>query len=193
MTLPEIAVAAGFVLLLLWAWLASRPICVREKVRKHYSGWRLIYSDARGRTPKGVERSKLLRAVKKGLTGKPDMIYRRVFGRGLMPVELKSGSIKDANAPHDGDLLQLAAYFVLIEENFGVRPRYGRIIYADAAFRVRNTRALRTRLADTLTRMRRMLEQGADNETPNASYASCRYCMCKQTVCEVSYFQKEEG
>ena len=186
---PEIAIAAGLALLLFWTWVVSRPVCKREKVRKSYPGWRLIYSDERGQARRGVERSKLLRGAKNGLTGKPDMIYRRVFGRGLMPVELKSGAIKGGTAPHDGDLLQLAAYFVLIAETFGIRPRYGRIVYADAAFRVRNTRALRARLADTLARMRRMLEVGAECETPNASYAACRYCLCKQTVCEKSYFE----
>ena len=187
----QIGAAAGLAALLFWVWRSSRAICVREKVRKGYPGWRLIYSDERGRARRGVARSKLLRGAESGLTGKPDMIYRRVLGRGLMPVELKSGSIKEGTAPHDGDLFQLAAYFMLIEETFGVRPRCGRIVYADAAFRVRNTRALRARLADMLARMRRMIYEGTDAETPNASYAACRYCMCKQTVCEVSYFKNE--
>ena len=37
----------------------------------------------------------------------------------LMPVEIKSGSIKSEPLPHMGDLMQLAAYFVILEEEYG--------------------------------------------------------------------------
>ena len=182
----------GIVLFVAALWW-SRPAIVREKPRKHYAGWRLIYSDERGRRRRGVVYSKLLRAEASELTGKPDMIYRKTIGRGLMPVELKSGRIKNADAPHEGDLLQLAAYFVIIEEAYGVRPRLGRLVYDDGAFRVRNTHALRVKLAETLARMRYMLAAGEDAETANSDFATCRYCLCKQTVCAHSYFGAAES
>jgi len=175
------------------ALLPRQKDIAREQVRKRYTGWRLVYSDERkAKRLRGVVYSKLLRAESGGLTGKPDMIFKRRFGRGLMPVELKSGRIKDADAPHEGDLLQLAAYFVIIEEAYGVRPKLGRIVYSDGAFRVWNTRALRQWLADTMARMRHMLEAGEDAEEANSGFAECRYCLCKQTVCAYSYFGAAE-
>ena len=191
----EIWVACVGLGLLLWwllLWL-TRPMVTKERVRKAYGGWRLVYSDERGRRRRGVVYSKLLHAEKSGLTGKPDMIYEKIVGRGWMPVELKSGRIGGDDMPHEGDLLQLAAYFAIVEDVYGKRPRLGRIVYADGAFCVRNTRALRRRLADTLARMRYMLEAGEGAEEANSDYATCRYCLCKQTVCEYSYFVEESA
>ena len=175
-------------LALLWLQKLTAPAVIRVEPNKRYIGWRLIYSDRSGTGKPDVESGKLLRDLPRDITGKPDMVYRRIIGRGLMPVELKSGRIGEASAPHDGDLLQLAAYFLLVEAAYGVRPRFGRIEYADAAFRIRNSRRLRKQLADTLARMRRMLAFGEDAEAANASFAACRFCMCKQTVCPFSYF-----
>ena len=184
--------AAAALLFAAWRVLSVETV-TRVKPAAQYPGWQLIYSDKRGKPMRGVDYGTLLRADVYGLTGKPDMIYRKRIGRGLMPVELKSGAIRGAGMPHEGDLLQLAAYFLIMEEAYGIRPKQGRIVYADGAFRVRNTRRLRAEVLRTLARMRRMFDAGIDAEQPNSAYASCRYCMCKQTVCEQSYFGPAES
>ena len=190
---PAYALVAAGALLFVWVWRLSRAPIKQVNPQARLAGWRLCYSDARGKRQRGVVYSKLLRSETHNLTGKPDMIYKRRFGQDMMPVELKSGLIKDASAPHNGDLLQLAAYFLIVEEVYGVRPRMGRIVYADGAFAVRNTYGLRKRLIGTVARMRHMLAAGDTVEEANASFAGCRFCMCKQTVCEYSYFGAPDG
>jgi hypothetical protein len=51
-----------------------------------------------------------------GLTGKPDYILRE--GEELIPVEHKSRLMSAAGA-YEGEILQLAAYCLLVEERFG--------------------------------------------------------------------------
>src|SRR3712207_5022509 len=68
----------------------------------------------------GRELEKPLYARKLGLTGKPDYIIER---RGkLIPVEVKPA--RRASVPYESDLMQLAAYCVLIEETEGEPPPY---------------------------------------------------------------------
>ncbi len=101
-----------------------------------------------------------------------------------MPVELKSGRIGDALEPHRGDYLQLAAYFLLLEDVYGKRPRFGRLVYADYMFEVRNTAGVRREVLRTMAEMRRMLETGEGHA--ESSFVHCRHCVCNGTVCEFS-------
>ena len=92
----------------------------------------------------------VLRSETYGISGKPDLLLRD--GDQLVPVELKS-----YNAPADpyaSNLMQLAAYFLLIEENYDARPDYSIIQYADEAVRVENSGSLRKQLLRTTSRMR---------------------------------------
>jgi CRISPR-associated exonuclease Cas4 len=136
-------------------------------------GWQLIYEDAH-----------LLYDEHYKLKGKPDMVYRK--GRKLIPVELKSGRIGKNAEPRFGDLMQLAAYFILVEAEWGIKPVQGRLIYSDGMFLVANTRALRRRLAETLSDMEYMLES-PDGFEAEPGFSKCKYCPCQGTVCEFSY------
>ncbi len=106
------------------------------------------------------------------LTGKPDYLVRE--GRAIVPAELKS-SRAPADGPRASHTLQLAAYCLLVEETEGVRPAYGIIKYADEAFRVDNTPALRQALVKTLEAMRRDLARGGAHRS-HADPARCRRC-----------------
>ena len=109
-------------------------------------GARIVYADTGAW--KKVERPLFSRRY--GLTGKPDYI---VAERGAtIPVEVKPNRV--APAPRESDTLQLAAYALLIEENFGAAPAYGLLKYRDAVFQVELTDELRARLLDTLAAMR---------------------------------------
>jgi CRISPR-associated exonuclease Cas4 len=102
----------------------------------------------------GRELARPLYARRYGLTGKPDYLIER---RGVsIPVEVKPG--RRSPRPYDSDLMQLAAYCLLVEESTGVAPPYGLLRYADATFRLPYTDAVRERLIDTLEEMRDLLE-----------------------------------
>jgi CRISPR-associated exonuclease Cas4 len=137
-------------------------------------GWQLVYSDSH--SP-----GRLLTDHRHQLQGKPDMIYAK--GRRMCPVELKSGKIGEAEQPRDGDLMQLAVYFLLIEAEFGIRARNGRIIYKDSMFIVSNNKALRQQLLRTLSAMRQMLDEPGQAVEAEQSFVKCRHCPCRDTVC----------
>lgn len=144
-------------------------------------GYTLVYADQKQGNKKEENYGKLLHSPENELQGKPDYIYKKRFGKGIVPVELKSGSIGDDPLPHRGDLLQLAAYFLILEDVYKVRPKFGRLIYKDYMFVVKNTKSLRKEVRDTTKEMREMLIYGVGKA--NASFVSCRFCICKGTVC----------
>jgi CRISPR-associated exonuclease Cas4 len=85
------------------------------------------------------------------LSGKPDYLVKE-RGR-IVPVEVKPG--RRGGGPYAGDLLQLAAYCLLVEEEYGQRPRYGYIKCGQAVFRIDNSAGLRQQLLSRLDMMRR--------------------------------------
>ncbi|HMQ31367.1 MAG TPA: Dna2/Cas4 domain-containing protein [Chloroflexaceae bacterium] len=90
-----------------------------------------------------------------GLTGRPDYLIER--GGVSIPVEVKPG--RRAPRPYDSDLMQLAAYCLLVEEATGQAPPYGLLRYAEATFRLAYTDEVRERLLDTLDAMRELLDE----------------------------------
>ena len=154
-------------------------------------GYKLFYTDQKVKERQdGVVYSKLLQSEKYDLQGKPDYIVRK--GKQYIPVELKSGTVGDANFPHDGDVMQLVAYFLIIEDLYNGRVRVGRIIYKDATFVVRNTRSIRRTLFKRLKRMRAMLKTGKGTACP--SFQHCRFCIARDSVCEFyPHKDKREG
>ncbi|MDE6357344.1 MAG: CRISPR-associated protein Cas4, partial [Eubacteriales bacterium] len=128
--------------------------------------------------------SKLLYSEKYNLTGKPDYIYKK--GNVYFPVELKSGTIKNESLPHQGDFLQLIAYFLILEDLYGAKIKKGKLIYSDYSFIIKNNKRNKKILLKTLKEMRNMLQTGKGK--PVCNFAHCKYCVCKQTVCE--YYKK---
>jgi CRISPR-associated exonuclease Cas4 len=112
------------------------------------------------------------------LTGKPDYLVRE--GRQLIPVEVKPG--RDADQPYEGDVLQLAAYCLLVEDEYGQHPQHGYLKYAHRVFRVAFTENLHNRLLGQLEDMRRDLD--ARDVAPNhAEPQRCLGCGHHQ-VCD---------
>jgi CRISPR-associated exonuclease Cas4 len=106
------------------------------------------------------------------LRGRPDYLIEEANG-SLTPVEVKSG--KAPKAPHPGHILQLAAYCMLVWENYGERPARGIIKYADKKFEVDFTLELETDLLDLLAEMREDLLM---NDVPRShdEWIRCRRC-----------------
>ncbi len=168
-----------FCLLLRRGGRRLRKLPARDTLR----GYTLIYADQKGGAGQ-EDFGKLLYSARFGLQGKPDYVFRSRLGGRIMPVELKSGRIGDAPEPHRGDYLQLAAYFLLLEDVYGKRPRFGRLVYADYMFEIRNTAGVRREVLRTMAEMRQMLETGEGRA--ECSFIHCRHCVCNGTVCEFS-------
>ena len=132
-----------------------------------------IYLDKKG--------TKMLVDETLGLQGKPDMIFETWILKRYIPLEIKSGKLKD-NVPHQGDLYQLIAYFILVEHVYGKKPPYGKLVYANKTFKVRNTAKRRKQVLAIMAQMREMLDKKVEIKV-KADYTKCRHCVCKDTVC----------
>jgi len=84
------------------------------------------------------------------MAGRPD--YLLDDDGEIVPVEVKSS--KTPSQPYPSHVLQLAAYCLLVEEAYDVRPSYGIIRYPDRTFAVDFTTHLEAWLLSTLDEMR---------------------------------------
>ena len=109
------------------------------------------------------------------LTGRPDYLVRT--GKGLVPVEVKSGAAPPQ--PYPAHVLQLAAYCLLVEEQEGRAPAYGILKYGDRAFEVDYTASLRNELLHTIDVIRRDL-RSRDVARSHDQAARCRGCGYRQ-------------
>lgn len=152
--------------------------------RQGIYGYDILYADQKKEAGDihGENYGRLLYSQKYDIQGKPDYIFKKKYGKSLIPSELKSGSIGEDEWPHPGDMMQLATYFLLIEDIYGIRPKHGRLLYRDYMFIIRNTTALRKEIKKQIVAMRKMLQNGQGE--PVCNFVHCRYCICRGTVCE---------
>ena len=163
-----------FALLVLFAAILIFVLAQLLRQRTGLPTGRVVYSDAGA----WQRNEQSLFSKRHGVVGKPDYLVQE--GKGLVPVELKSG--KAPPKPREGHILQLATYCLLTEETFGTRPRYGIIQYADRRFEIEYTPALEAELLRVIGAMRRDLaaEDAHRTHTDRARCASCGV----QAACE---------
>jgi len=164
MPTPLIALAALLLLvvgLALWLWAR------RQWASAGLPRGRLVYGDT-GRWERTREP---LYSRRYGLTGRPDYLVR--VGSARVPVEVKSGQAPAE--PYEGHVLQLAAYCLLAEETFGVRPPYGLLRYDNATLQIPYDEFLRRRLLDTLAAMRQAHAEGSAQRN-HESAQKCLRC-----------------
>lgn len=178
-----ILLIVGLLLLLLLVKHA-KPNIQKLTARDDVRGYSLIYADQKQGRKGETDFGKLLYSAKYELQGKPDYIFQSLFLKKIVPVELKSGSIEDEEAPHHGDLLQLGAYFLILEDVYGQKPPFGRIVYQDYMFEIKNTAKIRNEVLSIMKEMRDMLQYGVGKAKPD--FATCRPCICNGTVCQFS-------
>ncbi len=106
---------------------------------------RVRYDDASAGRP--LERALVSHRYR--LAGRPDFILDE--GGHLIPVEAKPG--RRAPEPYAGDLLQLAAYCLLVEDVLGRRPPHGLLRYADRTWEVPYDDDARAQVLVTLAAM----------------------------------------
>jgi len=107
------------------------------------------------------------------LTGRPD--YLVDDGRTKIPVEVKSTFCPPS--PYRSHVLQLAAYCLLVEEEYRQPPPYGIIKYCNQTYAVEYTAQLRAKLLSVLAEMRQDLaaaEAGPSHANPNRCWG-CGY------------------
>jgi CRISPR-associated exonuclease Cas4 len=141
-------VTIGLTLLLLAALLWIWGLRLRRQTGLPWAP--VIAQDMYGRTL-----DKPLFARRLGLTGKPD--YLLDIRGSSVPVEVKPG--RRAARPYESDLMQLAAYCLLVEETNGTAPPYGLLRYAERTFRLDYTAQVREELLALLDEMRAALQE----------------------------------
>jgi len=157
-------VAALVLFLLAWLllWMARRS---REK--GGLPRGRVVYVDSRDwRRPDAP-----LRSERYGLVGRPDYLVQR--GRTVIPVEVKPS--RTGAEPYQADLLQLAAYCLLVEETSGRMPPYGLLRYRDRTFEVPYGAGVRRRLLELLAEMR-AAGRGGEVGRSHEQRARCAAC-----------------
>ena len=134
----------------------------------------ILYSDADAM-------GDVLVSEKHGLVGKPDYIISRAGE--LIPVERKSRLITSSR-PYDGEILQLAAYCILVEESFGVTVKRGQLRYPNRSIEIAFDATLRTKL---LMSIRAIQEASVAKDVPRChdSATRCQRCGFAQ-VCSDS-------
>ncbi len=169
-----------FFVLLFLILIKRNPIKKTKSKKLAPFGYRLFYTDqnTKHKNPKVIYK-KLLFSEKYNIQGKPDFVYKK-FNKCYI-IELKSGYIKDSPMPHTGDLMQLVSYFLILED-LGYKVKKGKLIYKDYSFIVKNTKHIKNHLLNIINDMRNMLKTGDGN--PTCSFVHCKYCMCRQTVCD---------
>ncbi len=128
---------------------------------------RVLYDDSSQGRP--LERA--LVSHRHRLIGRPDFLLER--GGALLPVEAKP--MRRAQEPYRGDLLQLAAYCLLVEEDLGRPVSSGILRYAECSWEVDWDEGLRKELMDLLEAMDRA-EASGDAGRSHDHPARCAGC-----------------
>lgn len=169
--LVVVGVAAGVLAVALLAWAA------RLRTSAGLPSGRVVASDTGALREK---RGKRLYSAKYGLSGAPDYLIETP--EGIIPVELKPAR-NDAE-PRESHLMQLLAYCLLVEENYGKRPTHGVLRYANDSFRVDFSDETRAYLLEVLDRIREEAVEtppGRSHDQPQR----CRGCAYRRD-CDVS-------
>jgi CRISPR-associated exonuclease Cas4 len=139
-------------------------------------GGHIIYSDTRGWGK--VEKPLFYTPLE--LTGKPDYLVQQ--NGTIIPVEVKSGRAPDA--PYDSHIYQLAAYCLLVEKTYNIRPPYGIIHYENRDFSIDYTRELENSLIDLLVEMK---QDQRKKDVPRSHEQAGRCAKCGfRNVCDQS-------
>jgi CRISPR-associated exonuclease Cas4 len=126
---------------------------------------KIVYQDADGT-------GEPLLAVSHPLSGKPDYVI--VSPEGVpVPVELKLTI--ESDQPKGHHVIQLAAYFVILEDLYDHPPTYGVLRYANQDFTIQYTEALKRKALRLLAEMERCDEHHPPTLT-NQLPSKCQVC-----------------
>jgi CRISPR-associated exonuclease Cas4 len=155
----------------LYVVIVSSRTATKLRIEHGINSGKIEYVDALD------EKSKMLSSKKYGLRGRPDYILKR--DEGLVPVEVKTG--RTPKGPLFSHILQLAAYCLLIEENYDNQPRYGIIKYSEIEHEIEFDDGLKDILLSKLKEMRKVLETGEAHRNHKRE-SKCRFCS-RRKIC----------
>jgi len=115
----------------------------------------------------------VLVSTRYGLKGKPDAVIRTPDGR-FVPVERKHS--RAPLRPHDSDIIQAAAYCLLIEEHYGQTPPFMRIDYNGTWFDLPFTQKQRAWVVRVSARLRAARTSSAFCNRSHTMPSKCRHC-----------------
>jgi CRISPR-associated exonuclease Cas4 len=166
---PNELMSLAFVVLL----LAAACLLLANSLRRQSGvpAGDIVYEDT------SDDESEVLYSETYRLCGKPDYLLEEADG--LVPVEVKSSFAPRNRQPYASHLMQLAVYFLLVEDVLEQEAPYGLIRYRDRTLRVENTAELREQLLELVAEMQDIL---ADGEA-HRSHKSARRC----AGCSVAY------
>lgn len=139
-----------------------------KRLREHYKLGKagIEYADTMD------EQTKLLVSKKYNIRGRPDLVLKKE-GK-IVPVEVKTGKVP--RGPHFSHILQVAAYCLLIDENYNQKPPYGYIRYGkEKEFKIDYDQKLEKLLKEKITEMRVCLKTGDVHRNHNRRN-KCKYC-----------------
>ncbi len=153
--LAQATVAAALAWLVGASWFLVRSMKSLEIARvareKHGVGTAAVpYVDSE------AEKPKLFASKRHGLAGRPDAVL--LAGDVHVPVEVKTG--RTPRGPLFSHILQIAAYCLLIEEEYGKPPPYGVIRYERASHEIEYNEDLRKMVLGKVEEMRAALARG---------------------------------
>ena len=147
----------------------TTPVIKEVKRTVGIKGYRSVYSDSTGG-------GKTLHSTDLMISGKPDYIFKR--HDDLIPVELKSTKVSE---PLEKDIMQLVIYFLLIEDNYGIRPEKGRLVYANKAYEINNNYYLREKALNIIKQMGNIKDGNLGRY--HVYRSGCRTCLYKD-ICQ---------
>ena len=112
------------------------------------------------------------------LTGKPDYLVRK--GNLVIPIEVKSGQAHQQ--PAEWHIYQLAAYCLLVEYKYGIRPTHGMINYPNRTFAVDFTKDLEETTKDIIHTMQERTSQ-IQVDRSHQEQRRCHHCGYR-SVCD---------
>lgn len=148
----------------------------------------LVVLSRRGRKARGLGEGETLAlddvtlfSERLGLVGRPDRLVRD--GEHVIPEEWKS-----SKRVYQGHKLQLGAYFLLIEEEYGKRPPHGVVVLGDGSrVEVENTEALRSEVLAIAAAIREHRSKVGEEIPVRQPAWKCRACgqreNCKLASC----------
>ena len=123
------------------------------------------------------ERPKRFVSARYGLSGRPDAVL--LEGDVHIPVEVKTG--RTPRGPLFSHILQIAAYCMLMEEEYGRAPPYGVIRYGNTSHDIEYNEDLKRLVLQKMGEMRGCLTRGEAHRNHNRP-GKCVHCS-RRSVC----------
>ncbi len=160
--------------------LLAITLLVFARRQRHTTGLpagRVIYTDTGG----WGKLEKPLYDPALHLAGKPDYLLKQ--GSLVIPIEVKSSRAPEA--PYDTHIFQLAAYCLLVMQNYPVRPPYGILNYPNRSYAIDFTPQLEASVVEVIHEMQALTARSPVDRS-HESAQRCRHCgfrsICDQAL-----------